>query len=88
MAARQTIAESRLSSHIASHGNLSPPSQVTFIRSVLLAVLALLVRYADAAVLVLSGHSFEMMLGRVLIKLSLPPNDESVLVAKVISSNY
>ena len=35
--------------------NLSPPSQVTFILSVLLAVLALLVRYADAAIPVVSG---------------------------------
>jgi hypothetical protein len=39
--------------------SLSPPSQVTFILSVLLAILALLVRYADAAIPVASGHSFE-----------------------------
>ena len=42
--------------------NLSPPSQVTFILSVLLAVLALLVKYAGAAIPVVNGHSFETLL--------------------------
>jgi hypothetical protein len=41
--------------------NLTPPSQVTFILSVLLAILALLVKYAGAAIPVVSGHSFETM---------------------------
>jgi hypothetical protein len=40
----------------------SAPAQVTFILSVLLAVLALLARYADTAIPVVSGHSFETML--------------------------
>jgi hypothetical protein len=47
--------------------NLSSPSQVTFILSVLLAVLALLVRYAGVAILVVSGHSFETMLAAFLL---------------------
>lgn len=42
--------------------NLSAPSQVTFLLAVLLAVLALLVRYAHAAIPVVVGHSFETML--------------------------
>ena len=50
--------------------NLSPPSQVTFILSVLLAVLALLVRFADAAIPVVSGHSFETMLVAFLLLLA------------------
>jgi hypothetical protein len=50
--------------------NLSPPSQVTFFLSVLLAVLALLVRYADAAIPVVSGHSFETMLVAFLLLLA------------------
>jgi hypothetical protein len=41
--------------------NLSPPSQVTFIIAVLLAVLALLVKYASAQIPMVSGHSFETM---------------------------
>jgi hypothetical protein len=41
--------------------NLTPPSQVTFILSVLLAILALLVKYAGVAIPVVSGHSFETM---------------------------
>ena len=36
--------------------NLSPPSQVTLILAVLLAVLALLVRYAGVAIPVVSGR--------------------------------
>ena len=50
--------------------NLSPPSQVTFILSVVLAVLALLVRYADVAIPVVSGHSFETMLVAFLLLLA------------------
>jgi hypothetical protein len=50
--------------------NLSPPSQVTFILSVLLAVLALLVRYADAAIPVASGNSFETMVAAFLLLLA------------------
>jgi hypothetical protein len=41
--------------------NLTVPSQVTFILSVFLAVLALLVRYADVAIPVVSNHSFETL---------------------------
>ena len=50
--------------------NLSPPSQVTFILAVALAVLALLVRYADVAIPVVSGHSFETMLVAFLLLLA------------------
>ena len=42
--------------------NLSPPTQVTFIVSLLLVILALLVRYADVAIPIVSGHSFETLL--------------------------
>jgi hypothetical protein len=42
--------------------NLSPPSQLTFLLSVFLAVLALLVRYASVAIPVVAGHSFETIL--------------------------
>ena len=50
--------------------NLSPPSQITLILSVLLAVLALLVRYAGVAIPVASGHSFETMLAAFLLLLA------------------
>jgi hypothetical protein len=50
--------------------NLSPPSQVTFILSVVLAVLALLVRYADVAIPVVGGNSFETMLVAFLLLLA------------------
>jgi hypothetical protein len=50
--------------------NLSPPAQVTFILSVLLAVLALLVRYAHAAIPIVSAHSFETMLVAFLLLLA------------------
>jgi len=50
--------------------NLTPPSQVTFILAVLLAVLALLVKYASAAIPVVSGHSFETMLVAFLLLLA------------------
>ena len=50
--------------------NLSPPSQVTFLLSVVLAVLALLVRYAAVSIPVVSGHSFETMLVAFLLLLA------------------
>ena len=50
--------------------NLSPPSQVTFLLSVGLAVLALLMRYAGVAVPVVSGNSFETMLVAFLLLLA------------------
>ncbi|HKA99317.1 MAG TPA: hypothetical protein VKD02_00930 [Methyloceanibacter sp.] len=50
--------------------NLSPPSQITLILSVLFAVLALLVRYAGVAIPVVSGHSFETMLAAFLLLLA------------------
>src|SRR5262245_24144802 len=50
--------------------NLSPPSQITLILSVLFAVLALLVRYAGVAIPVVSGHSFETMLAPFLLLLA------------------
>lgn len=50
--------------------SLTPPTQVTFILSVLLAVLALLARYADASIPVVSGNSFETMLVAFLLLLA------------------
>ena len=50
--------------------SLTPPAQVTFILSVLLAVLALLVKYASASIPVVSGHSFETMLVAFLLLLA------------------
>ena len=41
---------------------LTPPSRAVFFISVLLAVLALLVRYAHVAIPVVSNHSFETLL--------------------------
>jgi hypothetical protein len=49
---------------------LSPPTKVTFILSVFLAVLALLVRYAAAAIPVVSGNSFETLLAAFLLLLA------------------
>jgi hypothetical protein len=42
--------------------NLTPPSQLAFVLSVFLAILALLVRYAHVAIPVVSNHSFETLL--------------------------
>jgi hypothetical protein len=50
--------------------SLSPPTKVTFILSVLLAILALLVRYTGAAIPLVSGHSFETMLVAFLLLLA------------------
>ena len=50
--------------------NLTAPSQVTFILAVFLAVLALLVRYADAAIPVVTNHSFETLLAAFLLLLA------------------
>jgi hypothetical protein len=50
--------------------NLTPPSQITFILAVLLAVLALLVKYASVTIPVVSGHSFETMLVAFLLLLA------------------
>jgi hypothetical protein len=49
---------------LAFGGNywLTPPSRAVFFISVLLAVLALLVRYAHVAIPVVSDHSFETLL--------------------------
>jgi hypothetical protein len=44
---------------------LTPPSRAIFILSVLLAVLALLVRYAHVAIPIVSAHSFETLAHRV-----------------------
>ena len=41
---------------------LTPPSRAIFILSVLLAVLALLVRYAHVSIPIVSTHSFETLL--------------------------
>jgi hypothetical protein len=50
--------------------NLSPPSQLALILSVLLAVLALLVRYTHVDIPVVSGHSFETLLAGFLLLLA------------------
>ncbi len=50
--------------------SLTPPAQVTFILSVLLAVLSLLVKYAHASIPMVSGHSFETMLFAFLLLLA------------------
>ena len=50
--------------------SLSAPSQVTFLLSGLLAVLALLARYADVAVPIVSGNSFETLLVAFLLLLA------------------
>lgn len=41
---------------------LSPPTQVVFIVSLVLAILALLARYTDVTIPVVSAHSFETLL--------------------------
>ena len=50
--------------------SLTPPTQVTFILSVLLAVLALLVKYAHVSIPVVSGNSFETMLAAFVLLLA------------------
>ena len=49
---------------------LSPPSRAVFIIAVLLAILALLVRYAHAAIPVVSAYSFETLLVAFLLLLA------------------
>jgi len=41
---------------------LSPPTQVVFIVSLVLVILALLARYTDVTIPVVSAHSFETLL--------------------------
>jgi len=61
---------------------LTPPSRAVFFISVLLAVLALLVRYAHVAIPVVSNHSFETLLivaiGRKLVQRLLDEHTASV----------
>jgi predicted tellurium resistance membrane protein TerC len=45
-----------------AHYWLTPPSRVIFFLSVLLAVLALLVRYAHVAIPIVSHYTFETLL--------------------------
>jgi hypothetical protein len=49
---------------------LTPPAKATFIISVVLAILALLVQYAHAAIPVVSGHGFETLLVAFLLLLA------------------
>jgi hypothetical protein len=42
--------------------NLTPPSQLVFVLSIFLGILALLVRYAHVAIPVVNNHSFETLL--------------------------
>ena len=51
---------------------LTPPSRAVFFLSVLLAVLALLVRYAHVAIPVVSNYSFETLLVAFLLLLAPP----------------
>ena len=46
---------------------LTAPSQTAFLVAVLLAVLSLLVRYADVAIPIVHGHSFETLLAAFLL---------------------
>ena len=50
--------------------NLTPPSQLAFVLSVFLVILALLVRYAHVAIPVVSNHSFETLLAGFLLLLA------------------
>jgi hypothetical protein len=50
--------------------NLTPPSLLTFILSVLLAVLALLAHYAHVGIPIVSAHSFETLLAAFLLLLA------------------
>ena len=46
---------------------LTAPSQAAFFLAVLLAVLSLLVRYADVVIPIVHGHSFETLLAAFLL---------------------
>jgi hypothetical protein len=50
--------------------SLTPPSLVTFFLAVLLAVFSLLVRYTNVDIPVVSGHSYETLLGALLLLLA------------------
>ena len=49
---------------------LTPPSQVTFLLAVLLTVFSLLVHYANVAIPIVSGHSYETLLAAFLLLLA------------------
>jgi hypothetical protein len=49
---------------------LSPPSRPIFFLAVLLAILALLVRYAHASIPIVSTYTFETLLGAFLLLLA------------------
>jgi len=49
---------------------LTPPAQVTFILAVLLTVFSLLVHYANVAIPIVSGHSYETLLVAFLLLLA------------------
>jgi hypothetical protein len=49
---------------------LTPPAKATFIISVVLAILALLVQYAHASIPVVAGHAFEALLISYLVLLA------------------
>ncbi|HEY6656062.1 MAG TPA: hypothetical protein VI038_04425 [Methyloceanibacter sp.] len=51
-----------ISAYLCERAELTPPSRAIFVLSVLLAVLALLVRYAHVAIPIVSAHSFETLL--------------------------
>jgi hypothetical protein len=50
--------------------SLTPPSQVTFILAVLLAIFSLLVRYTHVEIPVVSGHSYDTLLVAFLLLLA------------------
>lgn len=49
---------------------LTPPSQVTFIIAMVLAIIALLVQYASAKIPMATGHAFETLLLAFLVLLA------------------
>lgn len=49
---------------------LTPPSRAVFVISLFLAILALLVRYADVAIPVVSNYTFETLLTAFLLLLA------------------
>jgi hypothetical protein len=55
---------------VTAHESYTPPSQAAFLLAVLLAVLALLVRYADVAIPLVRGQSFETLLVAFLLLLA------------------
>ena len=56
---------------------LTPPSRAVFILSVFLALLALLVKYANVTIPVVSNHTFETLLVAFLLLLAATSSEDS-----------